>query len=521
MRPVLALVALGLLLATPLGAAQDAPRHPLGGPRGVHVAYGDDPSSSVVVSWNGPPDDDASIIYGRFAKTNEVQASSEPIPGSDRVSYSVTLDGLEAGASYVYAVTADDLESDTYRFRTAPAADGGDAPAFTFAAWADHGVRDPQSPVPGPDSSDPARNAELARDVDPDFHLAAGDIAYADGYTPTWDRYLNAYEPYLAETPYMTVPGDHEREPGQGYAQYDTRFEMPDGERDRWYAFRYGNAMIVGLNTGEICREEDAQEASTDEEWRCGQGTDNETEDARTRYPNPRQMNFLETQLQRAEHDPGIDWTVVVHHHPAYSSGPKGPHPDVQRYWVPLYDEHGVDLVVSGHDRVYQRSEPLRYGEAAGAGTTYVVNGAGGAGDDDLEESAPSWEAARADESVGAAVFTVDGDRLEGRFLALDGSVRDSFVLEDARDGARLVDPAAEEADDGSDEADSVEDTPDRNDRSEGTDDGADEANRSTGPGGNPSSLDEAEEAGAADAIPTPGLAAALAALLLATRRRR
>lgn len=515
---------LSLLAVAPVAVAQDVPRHPLGGARGVHIAYGEDPSTSMTIMWTGPPDPGARVLYGTSALVNEAPATAEPLPGSPLVAYSVTLEGLDPDTSYVYAAEADGLQSESYRFRTAPTP--GEDTRFTFAAWSDHGVRDPYSPLGAVQAPSPTRNADLAREIDPDFHVAAGDIAGADGFTPTWERYFETHQRHLGQTPYMTVPGDHEREPGQGYAQYDARLEMPDRDRDRWYAFRYANALVVGLNTGEMCLEEEAVQAAPGNEWDCGRGMD--ADDApdsqfRTRYPNPQQLNFLEGQLQRASHDPSVDWTIVVHHYPAYSSGPHGSHPDVQRFWVPVYDDHGVDLVINGHDRAYQRSEPVRYGETAEVGTTYVVNGAGGLPLDDLQGSSPAWEASRVGDTWGTAAFTVDGDRLEGRFLDLDGDVRDSFVLEDADDGARLVDPSAEEpADDAGAENGSAEEPPEQNRRDNGTagDPGVGSGDSSGEPQGNASGLDEAGGA-EAEAIPAPGLAAVLAALLLAARRRR
>jgi acid phosphatase len=65
-------------------------------------------------------------------------------------------------------------------------------------------------------------------------------------------------------------------------------------------------------------------------------------------------------------------WKVAVLHHPPYTCGGYLGNAAVLRRWRPLFERHGVRLVLSGHDHNYQRF-------AARRGVTYVVHG-GGAG---------------------------------------------------------------------------------------------------------------------------------------------
>ena len=44
-------------------------------------------------------------------------------------------------------------------------------------------------------------------------------------------------------------------------------------------------------------------------------------------------------------------------HKPLFSSGPNGPHRDLRELWRTLYD-FDVDLVVTGHDHLYERFAP-------------------------------------------------------------------------------------------------------------------------------------------------------------------
>lgn len=71
------------------------------------------------------------------------------------------------------------------------------------------------------------------------------------------------------------------------------------------------------------------------------------------------------------EPQPGDRWTVVAFHHPVLSPGLHGSTPGFED--VPdLFVEHGVDLVVNGHDHVYAVTKPQD-------GLRYVVTGGGGA----------------------------------------------------------------------------------------------------------------------------------------------
>jgi hypothetical protein len=58
----------------------------------------------------------------------------------------------------------------------------------------------------------------------------------------------------------------------------------------------------------------------------------------------------------------------VALHHPSFSAGYQGSSPAARAAFVPLFERHGVQLVLSGHDHDYQRSRPRN-------GVTYVVSG--------------------------------------------------------------------------------------------------------------------------------------------------
>jgi 3',5'-cyclic AMP phosphodiesterase CpdA len=82
-----------------------------------------------------------------------------------------------------------------------------------------------------------------------------------------------------------------------------------------------------------------------------------------------RQTRWLEQQLSEST----ATWKIALFHHPPYTCGGHAGDADVVRSWVPLFENYGVQLVLSGHDHNYQRF-------ASQNGVTYVVDGGGGAG---------------------------------------------------------------------------------------------------------------------------------------------
>lgn len=85
------------------------------------------------------------------------------------------------------------------------------------------------------------------------------------------------------------------------------------------------------------------------------------------RPEEPEQTAWLREALAQSE----ADWKVVVFHQPAFSCSEHDGDSRIVEQWVPVFEEFGVDLTLSGHDHNYQRF-------VAGS-TTYVVAGGGGA----------------------------------------------------------------------------------------------------------------------------------------------
>jgi 3',5'-cyclic AMP phosphodiesterase CpdA len=86
-------------------------------------------------------------------------------------------------------------------------------------------------------------------------------------------------------------------------------------------------------------------------------------------YMDPKQTSWLETELRKAGNG---DWKISYFHHPLYSSAEfHGPGTDLRKVLEPLFVKYGVDVVLAGHDHVYERVRPQH-------GIYYFTEGASG-----------------------------------------------------------------------------------------------------------------------------------------------
>lgn len=405
------------------------------GPSGVHAAYGRDPASTIRVGWTGAPAVDSHLAIGEpGAPMTTVRATASPVPGRDAVAYTATGTGLAPDTTYEYEAVLDDRRSEAFRVSTAPDSTDG----FTVTAVGDHGVADPNNPFQRPDSDDPQRVMETAA-VDTDLQIVPGDISYANGHPSTWELYFETFEGFYAETPFMAVPGNHEAEPGTGLLQYDRRLNdlMPTDDRlgledlqheQRWYHFDYDDTRFIGLSTttdacGDVGR---GEEYVPIYDPRCEAGG--------LTYGEA-QERFLRAALEDAAADDDLMWTIVYFHGPLWTDSPDHPpREDLRARWGKLFDEYGVDLVLSGDNHVYERTKPISarpdrddYGPAdawewdSKYGTTFVTNGTGGTSHYGFGSETPGdYLARRMNEHFGVTRLDVEDERICVEYVATE-----------------------------------------------------------------------------------------------------
>jgi tartrate-resistant acid phosphatase type 5 len=110
---------------------------------------------------------------------------------------------------------------------------------------------------------------------------------------------------------------------------------------------------------------------------------------------------------------------IAVFHHPPFSVGGHGSHLVVRESWVPLFERHGMDLVLSGHNHLYEHARVR--------GVDYVVTGGGGARLNGCGEPAP-WTR----QCLSAHHFvlvTVNDATLSVQAVAPSGRSLDTFTV--------------------------------------------------------------------------------------------
>jgi 3',5'-cyclic AMP phosphodiesterase CpdA len=132
-----------------------------------------------------------------------------------------------------------------------------------------------------------------------------------------------------------------------------------------------------------------------------------------------KQAHWLDSALARSD----APWKVVAMHHPAFSCGGYLGTPGVRQLFVPIFERHGVDLVLAAHDHNYQRFAKRK-------GVTYVVHGGGGARLYSLRSCPSSFpRRVRARKAHGWLYLLADADSLRVQAIGRRGRVRDDFEL--------------------------------------------------------------------------------------------
>lgn len=406
------------------------------GPSGVHVAYGTRPSRQLTVGWTGAPAAMAKVEYwnansGTEEEPQEAFAAAAPVPGRRTVAYSAELQTLDPATEYKYKAVTDHGTAGPFGATTAP--DPGGTGGFTVTAVGDHGVFDFNNPVQRVQDDDPEDVIDLAQETGPDFHLCVGDISYANGHPTTWEEYFATFEDFYANTPFLTVPGNHEVEPGTGFTQYDRRLNdiMPiddpglpeiDGKQ-RWYDFQYGNTLFVGLNTSaDACWDASRAEALVPiddpscqtEQLPVDVPPSQEAtieEQAEAHLSGEDQAKFLEETLSDAERADDVMWKVVYFHGPMWTTSPDHPdRRDLREVWGEYLHRYNVDLVMSGDNHIWERTKPIvgldSWNKVGEHGTTFVTNGTGGTSHYPLEAD-QGFTAARSNNFFGITQLDV------------------------------------------------------------------------------------------------------------------
>ncbi|MFC9844663.1 purple acid phosphatase family protein [Streptomyces sp. NPDC060223] len=331
-------------------------------PFGRHLAFGADPKTQMRISWQVPlavrkPYIRVGLEPWDLSRKVDAELRDLHTPGLtgvrlalDQYHLHAALDGLRPGTTYYYGVGHEGLDPAAKErrgavgsFRTAPATSPG---KFVFTAFGDQGV-----------TPDALANDKLILGRRPAFHLHAGDICYADvtghgeksdSYDPgAWDLFLKQTESVAKSVPWMVTTGNHDMEAWyspNGYGGQSARWTLPGNGFDARnapgvYSFTYGNVGIVALDANDVSYEIPANKG----------------------YSGGRQTAWLDKRL--GELRESVDFIVVFFHHCTYSTSSHASDGGVRDAWLPLFTKHQVDLVINGHNHVYERTDAIKGGK--------------------------------------------------------------------------------------------------------------------------------------------------------------
>ena len=232
-----------------------------------------------------------------------------------------SVDGLEPDQIYCYSLVAGDAAiTAPAGFRTAPAPDSGSP--VSFVAFGDSGSG----------NGDQFAILDQLGTVPFRLMIHTGDIAYESGTLGEFEEnFFAVYAPLLRSFAMFPSIGNHDDS-----SVFRRVFDLPRSGDHSWYSFDYGDVHFVALDTNDF---------------------------------GPVQEEWLRTDLAATDRE----WRVVFGHHPPYSSGEHGSSTDLRAKLDAVFQEHPVDLVLSGHDHDYERMKPQ-------GGVHYVVTGGGGRG---------------------------------------------------------------------------------------------------------------------------------------------
>jgi len=143
---------------------------------------------------------------------------------------------------------------------------------------------------------------------------------------------------------------------------------------------------------------------------------------------NERQKEQIEWLDKLLANNPN-KWTILTFHHPIFSAAKSRDNKELRESWQPVFDKHAVDLVLTGHDHTYARSN-LQTGVSARSdvsGTVYVVSVSG---PKMYGLDREPWMQRAAEDTQLFQVIRVDGEKLHYEARTARGLLYDAFELQ-------------------------------------------------------------------------------------------
>ena len=131
------------------------------------------------------------------------------------------------------------------------------------------------------------------------------------------------------------------------------------------------------------------------------------------------QRNWLEKSLRESK----AKWKLAVFHHPIYSSGKShGSSLELRKILEPMFTRYGVNIAVSGHDHIYERTKTQQ-------GVQYFVSGAAGKSREGDVDRSTGLTAASFDRDNHFMVFEIGENEVKFEAISETGNVVDGGLI--------------------------------------------------------------------------------------------
>jgi len=390
-------------------------------------------STAVTLRWQSENQFAGVVRYGvRPEQLNKVQR--EDVAGEE---HEIRVTGLKPATKYFYSVGNENksmFKGENFWFKTSP--EIKNVKQVRFWVTGDQGypniiqdqVRDAMFDWVKQNQRTSVNTSMF------DFWITTGDNAYRSGSNEQFQAgFFEPYKTILRNTPVWPGYGNHD---ARRWVFFDI-FTFPEKAEsggvasgsEHYYSFDYANIHFVMLDTEASDLDEDGE-----------------------------MLSWLKKDLEFNKQQ----WLIAIMHHPPYS---KGSH-DSDNKWrsggrlnaareniVPILEKAGVDIVLSGHSHMYERSELINchYGlsdsfssdfirEASKQsvyskkesslspynGTIYTVVGSSSKVDmGPLDHPAMPYSL----QEAGSMMFDVNKNNLKAYFINKSGKVKDQFEI--------------------------------------------------------------------------------------------
>jgi len=306
------------------------------GPDQIHIAWVEEPSTTLTVLWHTAGADAPSDVQYRPAGSKKwLSGKGGPRnSGTTGQLHEATLRGLKPSTKYEYRVGGPGgAWSDVYTTRTAPRR--GRPASYDVVFVADTGMIGRED---GLTTGTKQVIEEIAK-LDPLLVLLGGDYAYYNTdkrcgtLDNTIDAWFNQMKPVAVKAPMLPTYGNHEIFHGEGYEPWAARFPTPEGfDHRKYYSFNVANAHFVAILVPGASGSEVPQAA----------------------------LAWIEQDV-RAAQKAGYQWIIPFMHVAPFSDGSNHPSDlKLRAQMGPFMEKLNIPFVLTCHDQSYERTYPLK-----------------------------------------------------------------------------------------------------------------------------------------------------------------